>query len=67
MQETIALVGDTIKNKGDITLTDVNAGKIIQIKEDPELKKSVQSSDIIQADGLAVVWASKVLGILYII
>jgi len=62
MRETIELVKSTILYNGDITLTDVNAGKVIQIYEDAELKESVQSSEIIQADGQAVVWASKILG-----
>lgn len=61
MQETVELVDYTIKHKQDITLTDINAGKIIQINEDPELKHYVNYSDIIQADGQAVIWASKIL------
>src|SRR5690554_2689751 len=62
MRETIELVKSTILYNGDITLTDVNAGKVIQILEDAELRESVQSSEVIQADGQAVVWASKFLG-----
>jgi len=62
MRETIELVKSTILYNGDITLTDVNAGKVIQIYEDAELRESVQSSEVIQADGQAVVWASKFLG-----
>lgn len=62
MAETVDFVDQTIINKSSVTLTDINAGKIIQIKEDPELKSYVLKSDIIQADGQAVIWASKVLG-----
>jgi N-acetylglucosaminyldiphosphoundecaprenol N-acetyl-beta-D-mannosaminyltransferase len=40
----------------------VNAGKIVQMQQDPQLKQSVESCDIINADGQAVVWASKILG-----
>ena len=62
MEETISLIDSTIQSNQDITLTDVNAGKIIQIQEDSELKHCVIHSDIIQADGQAVIWASKILG-----
>ncbi|WP_246051379.1 WecB/TagA/CpsF family glycosyltransferase [Aequorivita sinensis] len=61
MQETIDLVNNAIENQGDITLTDINAGKIIQIREDAQLKSYVDQSDIIQADGQAVIWASQLL------
>jgi N-acetylglucosaminyldiphosphoundecaprenol N-acetyl-beta-D-mannosaminyltransferase len=43
-------------------LTDVNAGKIIQIKGDDTLKKSVEISDLINADGQSLIWASRLLG-----
>ena len=62
MNETIARVKDVIKTNKSINLADINAGKIIQINGDPELKKSIAISDVIQADGQAVVWASKFLG-----
>lgn len=61
MQETIDFVDNTITYQGDITLTDINAGKIIQIYEDAQLKYFVEQSDIIQADGQSVIWASKLL------
>lgn len=62
MKETVDLVDNTIINNKSIILTDINAGKIIQINEDPQLKKWVLESDIIQVDGQAVIWASKMLG-----
>jgi N-acetylglucosaminyldiphosphoundecaprenol N-acetyl-beta-D-mannosaminyltransferase len=40
----------------------VNAGKIVSMQKDLQLRKSVNESDLINADGQAVVWASKILG-----
>lgn len=40
----------------------VNAGKIVAMQKDLQLRQSVNESDLINADGQAVVWASKVLG-----
>ncbi|MEM7164053.1 MAG: WecB/TagA/CpsF family glycosyltransferase [Planctomycetota bacterium] len=40
----------------------VNAAKIVKMRRDSLLRDSVLSSDLILADGIAVVWASRVLG-----
>ena len=40
----------------------VNASKIVDMQTDLYLRKSVNESDLINADGQAVVWASKLLG-----
>jgi len=60
--ETINIIHQGILNKESIQLTDVNAVKIIQIKSDKNLEKSVAISDIINADGQSLVWASRFLG-----
>ena len=60
--ETIHLIHEGIMNQQSIQLTDVNAGKIIQIKSDKTLEKSVAISDLINADGQSLVWASRFLG-----
>ena len=60
--ETISIIHEGIVNNESIQLTDVNAGKIIQIKADDTLKKSVEISDLINADGQSLIWASRLLG-----
>lgn len=40
----------------------VNAAKVVNMKRNPELGEDVLSSDIIYADGMSVVWASRWLG-----
>ena len=61
MKETLSLVNDTINNKESIHHVVVNAGKIVQMQKDKQLHESVNNSDIINADGQAVVWAAKFL------
>ena len=61
MEETLSLVNDTIKNKESIHHVVVNAGKIVQMQKDNQLRESVNNSDIINADGQAVVWAANFL------
>lgn len=62
MEETLSLIADAIDNKRSIHHTVVNAGKIVSMHENPELKESVVNADLINADGQAVVWASKLFG-----
>jgi N-acetylglucosaminyldiphosphoundecaprenol N-acetyl-beta-D-mannosaminyltransferase len=62
MQETILIIDEAIANKQHIHHTVVNAGKIVEMHQNPELKESVINADIINADGQPVVWASKIFG-----
>ena len=61
MQETLRKVDLAIIQKKQLHHTVVNAGKIVAMQEDMTLRKSVHEADIINADGQAVVWASKFL------
>ena len=62
MQETIQLIANAIDSDQRLSHTVVNAGKIVLMHKDPELKESVVTADIINADGQGVVWASRFLG-----
>lgn len=61
MQETLGIVDNAIKTNRSIHHVVVNAAKIVAMHKDVELNESVVNSDIINADGQAVVWASKIL------
>ncbi|SFW63916.1 N-acetylglucosaminyldiphosphoundecaprenol N-acetyl-beta-D-mannosaminyltransferase [Sinomicrobium oceani] len=61
MQETLREIENTITKQQQLHHVVVNAGKIVAMQKDLELRKSVNESDLINADGQAVVWASKFL------
>ena len=61
MIETLDCVEEAILNNNHIHHVVVNAGKIVQMQKDEQLRESVNNSDIINADGQAVVWAAKFL------
>ena len=61
MQETLQHIEGVIEAKQQLHHVVVNAGKIVAMQTDLELRKSVNESDLINADGQAVVWASKIL------
>lgn len=62
MQETLQLVDESIIKERQLHHVVVNAGKIVAMQDDLQLRHSVNESDLISADGQSVVWASKVLG-----
>lgn len=62
MEETLGKVAEAIEQNYQIHHTVVNAGKIVALQKDLQLRKSVNEADIINADGQAVVWASHFLG-----
>lgn len=62
VEETLGIIEETIVNKSQLHHVVVNAGKIVDMQHDLQLRKSVNESDLINADGQAVVWASKILG-----
>lgn len=62
MDETIGIIKESIENRNQLHHVAVNAGKIVAMQSDLELRESVNEADLINADGQAVVWASKILG-----
>lgn len=61
-EETLGLIEQTIDNQKQLHLVVVNASTIVDMQSDVQLRQSVNESDLINADGQAVVWASKILG-----
>lgn len=62
MAQTLQEIDAAIQHNQQIHHVVVNAGKMVAMQNDPQLAASVNTSDIVNADGQAVVWASKFLG-----
>ena len=62
MKETLEIIDKRIASQQNLHHVVVNAGKIVAMQDDRQLMQSVNEADLINADGQAVVWASKVLG-----
>jgi len=60
--EVMDKIDETILQKGSLHIGVVNAAKIVNMQRDKLLREDVLASDLILADGLSVVWASKILG-----
>lgn len=62
MSETLDLITQNIKDKKQIHHCVINAGKVVAMQHNAELFESVASADLINADGMGIVYASRFLG-----
>lgn len=61
MQEAVACVDYAAGHRDRLQIGVVNAAKIVNMRRDETLRRDVLSSDVIFADGMSVVWASRFL------
>lgn len=61
MDQTLDLINSAITENRHIHHVVINAAKVVNAQKDMELKKSIVDCDIINADGMAIVWASRFL------
>ena len=59
MDETIACIVEHIQNRSPAQHMAINPAKIMHMLNDPEIAKTVRSCEVITADGMGVVWASR--------
>ena len=62
MDETINKIDEAIFFDKQIHHCVINASKVVKIQNDKILKESVINSDVINADGMSIVWAARFLG-----
>ena len=62
MREMVALAQDAIESRRLLRVGVVNAAKIVNMQRDRLLREAVLDSEAIVADGMSIVWASRLLG-----
>jgi N-acetylglucosaminyldiphosphoundecaprenol N-acetyl-beta-D-mannosaminyltransferase len=62
MEQAVARVEGAVASRSRLQIGVVNAAKIVNMRLDVQLREAVLSSDVVFADGMAVVWAGRVLG-----
>ncbi len=62
LEETIERIDEFVKSGQPHQIVVVNAAKIVRMDHDPELREIILNADLVAADGVPIVWASKVLG-----
>ena len=62
MDETVNIIASRIASRKFTQHVVVNVAKLVNMRNDPVLKKSVESCDIVNIDGMGVVWGARLLG-----
>lgn len=62
IKETINVIDNAIKENKRINHVVINASKVVAMRKDERLFKSVKECDLINADGQSIVWAARFLG-----
>jgi N-acetylglucosaminyldiphosphoundecaprenol N-acetyl-beta-D-mannosaminyltransferase len=62
MEQAVGMCVNAIERSQGLVIGVVNAAKLVNMQREPVLRDSVLDSDVILADGIAVVWASRLLG-----
>jgi N-acetylglucosaminyldiphosphoundecaprenol N-acetyl-beta-D-mannosaminyltransferase len=62
LQGAVDLIDSAIRARQGLQIGVINAAKVANMATDPVLRDAVLSSDVIFADGISVVWASRLLG-----
>jgi N-acetylglucosaminyldiphosphoundecaprenol N-acetyl-beta-D-mannosaminyltransferase len=61
-EEVLDRVDKAMRSRDRLQIGVVNAAKLVNMRRDPALRADVLSSNLILADGVSVVWASRLLG-----
>jgi N-acetylglucosaminyldiphosphoundecaprenol N-acetyl-beta-D-mannosaminyltransferase len=62
LEGTIELIDDFIRSGKPHQIVVVNAAKIVRMDRDEELREIILNADLVAADGVPIVWASRILG-----
>jgi N-acetylglucosaminyldiphosphoundecaprenol N-acetyl-beta-D-mannosaminyltransferase len=62
MAQTLARCEDLIARREFAQHVAINAAKLVAMQHDSDLRRIVESCELVSADGQAVVWASRMLG-----
>lgn len=62
MHDVLAMADEAIAARRRLMIAVVNAAKLVNMRGDAVLRESVVNADITLADGMAVVWAARLLG-----
>jgi N-acetylglucosaminyldiphosphoundecaprenol N-acetyl-beta-D-mannosaminyltransferase len=63
MEQALARVEDAIQQSQRLQHVSINAAKLVKFQRDPALREAVTGCHLITADGQAIVWAARILGL----
>ena len=61
MEQTLAQIEQFVKERKPRQHVVINVAKIVEMRKDPQLREIIASCDLINADGMPIIWASRLL------
>lgn len=61
-RDVLDACGRAVRSRERLGIAMVNVAKLVNMRRDPLLRRAVVGRDLVLADGMAVVWASRLLG-----
>jgi N-acetylglucosaminyldiphosphoundecaprenol N-acetyl-beta-D-mannosaminyltransferase len=61
LDQCVGYFKDVIESERHCHIVVVNAAKVVKARRDPELREVIQNADLVGADGVPIVWASRLL------
>lgn len=63
MEQTVEIIGQAIRQRQSLQHVVVNVAKLVHCQTDADLYRDVAGSDLINIDGMGVVWGARLAGI----
>ena len=63
LEQAVALIATAMRSRTRLQHGDVNVAKFVAFRTDAELRRCTAESDLICADGMAIVWGGRLLGL----
>jgi N-acetylglucosaminyldiphosphoundecaprenol N-acetyl-beta-D-mannosaminyltransferase len=61
-ERALEICADAVQGDGLLRIGVLNAAKVVKLRRRPDLREALLACDLMLADGMAVVWASRLLG-----
>lgn len=61
LAEVLDIAEDAIRERRRLLISNINAGKVVDMKYDSVLRADVARGDLVLADGMGIVWAARIL------
>ena len=58
----LEICADAVQRDALLRIGVLNAAKVVKLRRRPDLREALLACDLMVADGMAVVWASRLLG-----
>jgi N-acetylglucosaminyldiphosphoundecaprenol N-acetyl-beta-D-mannosaminyltransferase len=63
MAETLAIAEEAMRSGRLVRQVSLNVAKFVAMRSDPELDRDVRTSDLVNIDGVGILWAARLVGI----